>query len=58
MKLLGFDDLIARLRAIAGALPDPRTGDNSRFSMADSERRADRDVRYPVMARRCGAWSR
>ena len=35
MKLLGFDDLIARLRAVAGALPDPRTGTNTQFSMAD-----------------------
>ena len=31
----GFDDLIARVRAVAGALPDPRTGDNTQFSMAD-----------------------
>jgi hypothetical protein len=31
----GFDDLIARVRALAGALPDPRTGDNTQFSMAD-----------------------
>ncbi len=35
MKLLDFDDLSARLRAVAGALPDPRTGDNPRFSMPD-----------------------
>ena len=35
MKLLGFDDLIARLRAVVGALPDPRPGDNTRYSMAD-----------------------
>ena len=35
VKQLGFDDLIARLRAVAGALPDPRTGDNTQFSMAD-----------------------
>jgi hypothetical protein len=34
-KPLGFDDLIARLRAVAGALPDPRTGDNTQYSMAD-----------------------
>lgn len=34
-KPLGFDDLIARLRTVAGALPDPRTGDNTQFSMAD-----------------------
>ena len=31
----GFDDLIARVRAVAGALPDPRTGDNTQYSMAD-----------------------
>ena len=31
----GFDDLIARVRAVAGALPDARTGDNTQFSMAD-----------------------
>ncbi len=31
----GFDDLFARVRAVAGALPDPRTGDNSQYSMAD-----------------------
>ena len=35
MKRLGFDDFIARLRAVAGALPDPRTGDHSRYSMAE-----------------------
>jgi hypothetical protein len=35
VKLLSFDDLIARVRAVAGALPDPRSGDNTRFSMAD-----------------------
>jgi hypothetical protein len=34
-KPLGLDDLIARVRAVAGALPDPRTGDNTQFSMAD-----------------------
>ena len=32
---LGFDDLVTRVRAVAGALPDPRTGDNTRYSMAD-----------------------
>ena len=31
----GFDDLIARVRAVADALPDPRTGTNTQFSMAD-----------------------
>ena len=31
----GFDDLIARVRAVAGALPDPRTGTNTQYSMAD-----------------------
>jgi hypothetical protein len=31
----GFDDLIARWRAVAGALPDSRTGANTHFSMAD-----------------------
>ena len=35
VKPLGFDDLIARVRALAGALPDPRTGTNTQFSMAD-----------------------
>jgi hypothetical protein len=31
----GFHDLIARVRAVAGALPDPRTGANTQYSMAD-----------------------
>ena len=30
-----FDHLIERLRSLAAALPDRRTGDNTRFSMAD-----------------------
>ena len=30
-----FDHLIERLRAVAAALPDRRTGDNTRYSMAD-----------------------
>ncbi len=34
-KPLGFDDLIARVRALAGALPDSRTGTNTPFSIAD-----------------------
>jgi hypothetical protein len=34
-KPLGFDDLIARVRTVADALPDPRTGDNTQYSMAD-----------------------
>lgn len=35
MKPSGFDDLIARLRAVAGDLPDPRRGANKSYSMAD-----------------------
>jgi hypothetical protein len=30
-----FDKLIERLRSVAAALPDRRTGDNTRYSMAD-----------------------
>ena len=35
MNAHGFDSMIERLRSITSALPDRRTGDNSRFSMAD-----------------------
>jgi hypothetical protein len=30
-----FDHLIECLRSVAAALPDRRTGDNTRYSMAD-----------------------
>jgi hypothetical protein len=30
-----FDNLIQRLRTVASGLPDPRTGDNTQFEMAD-----------------------
>ena len=30
-----FDHLIERLRCVAAALPDRRTGDNTRYAMAD-----------------------
>jgi hypothetical protein len=30
-----FDQLIGRCRAVAATLPDRRTGDNSRYAMAD-----------------------
>src|SRR5512137_2112789 len=30
-----FDDLIHRWRTVASGLPDPRTGDNTQFEMAD-----------------------
>ena len=33
-KPIGFDNLIARVRAVAGALPDSRMGDNTQFYMA------------------------
>ena len=32
---VNFDKLIERLRTVAAALPDRRTGDNTRYSMAD-----------------------
>jgi hypothetical protein len=35
MSITGFNDLIRRLRDCAAAHPDPRTGDNTRYSMAD-----------------------
>jgi len=35
MNARGFDHLIGRMRAVAAGLPDRRTGDNRRFTMAD-----------------------
>jgi hypothetical protein len=35
MNSRAFDHLIERLRCVAANLPDPRTGDNSSYSMAD-----------------------
>ena len=35
MNSRAFDHLIERLRRVAADLPDPRTGDNSRYAMAD-----------------------
>jgi hypothetical protein len=35
MKARCFDHVIERLRTVAAALPDRRTGDNTRYSMAD-----------------------
>ena len=35
MNTRAFDYLIERLRSVAAALPDPRTGDNTRYGMAD-----------------------
>jgi hypothetical protein len=35
VNLRAFDHLIERLRCVAAALPDRRTGDNTRYSMAD-----------------------
>ena len=35
MNARRFDELIQRWRSVASALPDPRTGDNTRFKMAD-----------------------
>jgi hypothetical protein len=30
-----FDHIVERLRTVAAALPDRRTGENTRYSMAD-----------------------
>ena len=35
MNAPGFDPLVERLRSVAAALPDRRTGDNTQFAMAD-----------------------
>ena len=35
MNARRFDDLIQRWRTVASGLPDPRTGDNTQFEMAD-----------------------
>lgn len=35
MNSRAFDHLIERLRRVAAGLPDPRTGDNTQYSMAD-----------------------
>jgi hypothetical protein len=35
MNSRAFDDLIERLRCVAAGLPDRRTGENTRYSMAD-----------------------
>lgn len=35
MNTRAFDHLIERLRSVAAALPDRRTGDNTRYAMAD-----------------------
>jgi hypothetical protein len=35
VKTRAFDQIIEHLRSVAGALPDRRTGDNTRYAMAD-----------------------